>query len=70
MNNRMSEAEFINKITENIHNEEIEDLSIRFIGYDYTLEGLDLAECLSDTYKQMPTHDLMDFEEEINNMIF
>jgi hypothetical protein len=65
----LNEIEFVKLVTENIFNPKVEEFSIRFIGYDYTKNAEDLAECLSNVYKQIPENDLILFQIELLKII-
>lgn len=60
-----SETEFVNTICENISNSNIEKLSLEIAGFDYTKEGLNLEDVLSDKYKELSPYAIVDFAKNI-----
>lgn len=59
------EVEFVDTICKNISNLEIESLSMKIAGFDYTKEGLDLTETMSKAYKKLNRHDLVRYTGKI-----
>ena len=60
-----SEEEFVNTICENINNPYIEKLSLEIAGFDYSKDGLNLEDVLSDRYKELRPYSIVDFAKNI-----
>ena len=60
-----SETEFVNTICENISNPNIEKLSLEIAGFDYTDNGLNIEDVISDRYKELREYQVVNFAKKM-----